>query len=205
MKTRLILLGGVAGLVLGFLVGVVAEAGQFTDAGWAFVGVVVGAGVTILVEGLRQSDARRKRLSDWRRDALSRLAVATDELERTFGAVMARREDEVHRKKRFPQIHQLDPRMHAFAQGLRRHWLADASYLGDDLHETATAFRSASAELAQYAPDYLDADTPIDDEIKNRLGEDLNKRGAARVEIAEQMKELLDKAIEDTLDQSGDK
>ena len=192
--------GIIIGLVVGLFVGIVVG-GSSAEAAWGFLGVLVGAGVTLFVEQVRTEAERQKGRSAWKLAALARLGEATDELERAFGGVLTVRLEDINRNDRFRTVHQLDPKVHALAQGLRQHTLVSGPYLGKDLSKAATTFRDATGALAVFVPEWIDdVDAPLDQANKDHLRDELTEIGGARVKLFEKMEELRNTAVMEALD-----
>lgn len=191
--------GILIGLSIGLLVGITMDQG-FSEAVWGFLGVLVGAAVTIFVEQLRTERERQKRIGEWKLAALTKLGNATDELDRAAGVVFTIRLEDLNRNDRFRTVYQLRPEAHALGQAIRRHNLADGAYLGKGLHSAATAFREATAALAAFVPEWIDdIDAALDQDAKERLRDELKTISGKRVKLGDQLFGLLDEAIAEAL------
>jgi len=146
-------------LVVSGVVAVVALAVWGTDSSEAvfgFLGVLVGALLTVGVETLRSREARREGQRRWKLDALARFEKAADAVEDRFSAVMEWRENELRFGKHgYRQMPMTDQRMIDIQRALRALAFAEGEYLGADLHAAATKYRTLTFEMLTYEPPAL--------------------------------------------------
>ncbi len=132
-----------------------------SEAVFGFLGVLVGAGVTIFIEQLRSAEARQDRRKEWKRQALNRLEAATQGLEYAFAPVGIWRANELEAGNGYPLMPYEDKRMSEFTHALLELRMADGTFIGDNLHQAAKAFRESTHAVATFElPDPTDPSAP---------------------------------------------
>jgi len=160
-----------------------------SEAVFGFLGVLVGAGVAIIIEQLRSLEARRDRRKEWRLQALTRLEAAYRKLEYAFAPVAIWRDNELEAGNGYPLMPDGDKRMSEFAHALLELRMAEGTFLGDNLLQAAKAFRESTHAVATFElPDPTDP---------SALAE-LNASHAERIEAGEKLTDLLHRATEKT-------
>jgi hypothetical protein len=191
----MLIFGAILGLALGVMIGIATQSNDLTEPVWAFLGVLVGAGVTLFAEESRREEERQKRTKEWKRDQLTRVQEAVDDVARTYGHLMAVRIDSINTSSTFPSLPPLSPETHDFGEALRRLNMVSAPYLSEDLQAKTTELRKATADLARYAPEQ--ALKPMDDQTKEALRKDLKGRTDKIIDLVEGLTDLLHAALAD--------
>jgi hypothetical protein len=180
------LLGGVIiGLVVGVTVGIAVGEGGFTDAAWAFVGVIFGAAFSLVVEWLRAEQAKKARQEEVRLDHIDRLSKAMTEVEQALIPVFTARLGHLDSDRTFPTPVDTDSGTQVFASALLAFRLAVGAFLSEGLEETATAYREATHRLVFFVPPGLDVTVPLDQAGMNLLLREVADISLARSEATE--------------------
>ena len=173
-----------------------------TEAIFGFLGVLVGAGVTIAIEQLRVRAAGKQRRADWRREMLERLTDTIDRTEALAIDIMHWRETEYEAGNGLRALPKTDPRSSAFAEALRKVWIVSGPYLGDELHNSVSGYREKTSYMVSWVHPHLLGDGGATENQINDAFSDLGNLSRERAEIAEATMELLHQALADAVSES---